>query len=90
LRGRCVAALGAAERQTAELFDPEGRVFGYSEASMAPQQRTLSSGMLRCNYPTFFCSWMPACAGMTSNGDTWGTYFKTSIGLIHLSHSPPG
>jgi len=47
--GQDVVALGVAERQAAELFEPEGRVFGFSAASLAPQSRTLSEGMLRCN-----------------------------------------
>ncbi len=42
-------ALGAAERQTAELFEPEGRVFGCSGTSLAPQSRTLSEGTPRCS-----------------------------------------
>lgn len=35
---RDVVALGAAERQAAELFEPEGRVFGCRGASHIPFQ----------------------------------------------------
>lgn len=49
---RNVVALGEMEHETAELFEPAGRVFGYRVMSLEPQLQGILSDGIPLQLPT--------------------------------------